>query len=128
MRQAAHVVLVSASRFYAPLFVLFGFSLLSSWSVNSGVGFVAGLVLALLLALHVLVFGAEALRTAFPPFLARATVSGGALLAVLGTALPGWAGSSKGIEGGLFLVTVGASALVLIALAGRAPTLRDEDW
>jgi hypothetical protein len=128
MRQAVHLVLASALRFYAPLFVLFGFSLLAAWPVDSGVGLVAGLALALLLALHALVFGAEALRIAFPPFIARATVSVGVLTALLGAALPGWSAGGGCVEAGLFLVTVGASALVLIVLAGRAPTLRDEDW
>lgn len=128
MRSAVHLVLGSALRFYAPLLVLFAFSLLAAWPVNSGVGFVAGLAFALLLTLHVLVFGAEAIRSAFPPFMARAAVSAGVIVTVLATALPGWRESGKAIEAGLFLATTGAMALILIVLAGRAPTLRDEDW
>lgn len=128
MRDAAHLVLGSALRFYAPLLVLFAFSLLAAWPVNSGVGFVAGLAFALLLSLNVLVFGAEAIRATFSPPMARAAISAGVTVAVLATALPGWRDSGKAIEGGLFLATAGAMALILIVLAGRAATLRDEDW
>jgi multisubunit Na+/H+ antiporter MnhB subunit len=128
MRDAAHLVLGSALRFYAPLIALFALSLLAAWPVNSGVGFVAGLAFGMVLTLHALVFGAAAIRTAFPPLLARAAVSAGAIAVLLAAALPAWADSAKAIEAGLFLATIGAIALLLAVLAGRAPTLRDEDW
>ena len=128
MRAAAHLVLSSALRFYAPLLVLFAFSLLASWPVNSGVGFVAGAAIGMLLVLHMLVFGADAFRAAFPPAIARLFAALGAVVAFVAAALPGGTGAAQAMEGALCVTTIGALALALTVLAGRAPTLRDEDW
>ena len=125
---ALHPVLAAARRFYAPLIVLLALSLLALWPAGSGVGFVAGMAMGLVLLLHLLVSGASALRTAFPPWLARLCAGAGVVLAIVAAGAPRWRGSAQAIEAGCFLAAVGAAAIILLVLAGRAPTLRDEDW
>ena len=115
-------------RFYAPLLVLLTSSLAATQPVNSGVGFVAGAAFAMLLILHLLVFGVDAFRAAFPASLARLCAAGGVVLAFAAAALPGLPWAGQAMEAGLCVTTIGALALVLTVLAGRAPTLRDEDW
>jgi multicomponent Na+:H+ antiporter subunit B len=128
MKPGGHVVLSAASRFYAPLVVLFALMLLTTRGVGAGVGFVAGLVFGVALAIHILVFGVSAARAAFPPLVARIMLCGGLIAAVVGAGAPGLMFAPQVIQAGLFAVTVSATALVLIVLAGRAPTLRDEAW
>ncbi|MFT3726293.1 MAG: MnhB domain-containing protein [Terricaulis sp.] len=128
MRPAPHLVLGSALRFYAPLLALLTFSILSTHPANSGVGFIAGVAFGLVLILHVLVFGADAFRAAFPATLARLFAAAGAVLAFVAAALPRMPGAAQAMEGALCIATIGAVALMLTVLAGRAPTLRDEEW
>jgi multisubunit Na+/H+ antiporter MnhB subunit len=128
MKPGGHVVLLAAARFYAPLIVLFALVLLMTRGGGAGVGFIAGLVFAVALAIHVLVFGVAAARTAFPPLAARLMLCGGLIASALGAAAPRLMFAPQIVEAGLFAVTVAASALVLTVLAGRAPTLRDEAW
>lgn len=125
MKVGGHILVVAAARFYLPLIALFAFVLLVLRPAGAGVGFTAGLMLAVAFALHLLVFGAAAAARAFPPFGARLLVVVGLLTVLAGVALrlpvaPGL------IEAGLFVTTASSLALVLIVLAGRAPTLRDE--
>jgi hypothetical protein len=95
---------------------------------GAGVGFVAGLGLALALALHLLVFGASAARIAAPPAFVRVVLTFGVIAALGAAAAPQWAWSAQAMEAGLFVATASAASLCLSALAGRAPSLRDEDW
>lgn len=128
MKPSAHLVLTAALRFYAPLLVLFTLSVLLTWPANSGAGFVAGAAFGLLLVLHVLLFGADALERAFPAGLARLLCAAGVIIAFVAAALPRATGAAQAMEAGLCLTTIGALALILAVLTGRAPTLRDEDW
>lgn len=128
MKRSAQIVLLSAARFYMPLIVLFAVALLALRDAGTGVGFIAGLALSLMLALHVLVFGADAARVAAPPFLSRVVLVLGVVAAAAGAGLPQWAYAPALIEGGVFAATAAAAALILAALIGRAPSLRDEDW
>lgn len=128
MKPGAHVVLRGAARFYTPLVLLLALSFLATRPPGGGVGLIAGLCLALALALHVLVFGAAAARAAWPAPLARALLALGLIAAVAGTGLRGFAYALQLGEVGLFVVTAAGAALALKVLVGRAPTLRDEDW
>jgi len=128
MSSPVHLVLGATLRLYIPLMALFAMSLLAAWPANTGVGFAAGLVLVLVFALHILVFGAEAARAAFSPLLARLMLSFGAIVAFAAAGLPRWSAAAQAEEAGLLLATLGAGSLVVAALCGRAATLRDEDW
>jgi hypothetical protein len=128
MKRPAQIVLLAAARFYTPLIMLFAFALLAFRPSGTGVGFVAGMAFALMLALHVLVFGAEAARMAAPPFLTRIVLALGLIAAAAGAGLPEWSLAPPFVEGGVFAVTAAAAALMLAAFVGRAPSLRDEDW
>jgi multisubunit Na+/H+ antiporter MnhB subunit len=127
LKPGAHIVLLAAARFYAPLIVLIAFALLVVREPGAGVGFVAGLVFASALALHLLVFGAAAARVAFPPFAARLMVGLGLAVAVTGAAGPRLPFAAQLIEAGLFLTTAAGASLIMAVFVGRAPTLRDED-
>jgi multisubunit Na+/H+ antiporter MnhB subunit len=127
MKAGAHIILLSAARFYAPLIVLIALVLLVLREPGAGIGFTAGAVFALALALHVLIFGAAAARVAFPPFVARLLAGLGLALAVLSAGAPRLPGAAQALEGGLFLVMAAGASLILAVLAGRAPTLRDEE-
>lgn len=128
MKRPGQIVLLAAARFYAPVMTLFAFALLAFRPSGSGVGLIAGVAFALMLALHVLVFGAAASRQAAPPFLCRALLVLGLCAAAAGVGVPAWRFAGELVEGGLFVATASASALILMALVGRAPSLRDEDW
>lgn len=118
----------ATARLYAPLIVLFALSLLAVAPSGSGIGFVAGLAAGLALMLHALVFGAAASARAFPPWLSRVFVALGLATASVSVGVPGLAFAPRIVEAGAFLLTQGACALVIVALFGRAPTLRDGEW
>lgn len=128
MRPGAHAVLRAAASFYAPLILLFALALLAVRLAGDGVGLLAGLAVALVFALHIVVAGAAAARAAFPPVLARALMSLGLATALIGAGAQGLAFGAQLVEAGLFALTAAGSALIFMALAGRAPTMRDEDW
>ncbi len=128
MKAGGQIVLINAARLYAPLIALFALTLVVARAPGDGAGFLAGLMFALAFVLHALIFGAAAAREAFPPLAARIVVALGIVCAAAGAGLPGWAYAALLIEAGVFAATVGAAALVVIVLFGRAPTLRDADW
>ncbi len=128
MKPGEHLTLRIAAKLYAPLALLFAASLIALYDAGSGVGFIAALAASLALVLHVLVFGAAASRAALSPTIARMLLGLGVVVAVASAGAPRWAFASQAMEAGLFLATFGAIALVLSALIGRAPTLRDEEW
>lgn len=127
MRTGAPVVAAAAARFYAPLILLFAALVLIGATPGGGVGFVAGLAFGLALMLHALMFGVAAARTAFPTMLARLMLALGTATVLASAGLPGLASAPQAIEAGLFAATVGATAVVIQVVFGRAPTLRDED-
>jgi len=128
MMRSSQIVLLSAARFYTPLIALFACALLAIYTPGAGVGFAAGLAFALALTLHMIAFGAQAARAAAPPVIARLVLSLGLIASIASAAAPGWAWAAQAMEAGLFATTAGACALILAALTGRAPSLRDEDW
>ncbi|MBN8606818.1 MAG: hypothetical protein J0L81_07860 [Caulobacterales bacterium] len=127
MMSGAHII-ASAARTYGPIVALVALSLLALWPAASGVGFVAGLMFALSLALHALVFGAEASRRAFPALAWRLLAAGGLIVVCVGVGAPRLAFAQALIEGGLFALTAAMAALTLGVLFGRAPSLRDGEW
>ena len=128
MKAGGQIVLANAARLYAPIIALFALTLAVARAPGDGVGFIAGLMFALVAVVHALVFGAAAARVAFPPLAARLLLALGIAAASAGAGLPGWSYAPTAIEMGVFAVTVGAAVLVVIALFGRAPALRDADW
>ncbi len=128
MKLAVNFVLRSAARTYTPLIALFALALTAMYPPGAGIGLLAGLAISLLLALHMLVYGAVAARAALPPALARGVLALGLALTLVGTSAPRLPFAQQMAEAGLFFVVVAGTALVLAVLVGRAPTLRDEDW
>mgnify|MGYP001385522474 FL=1 len=128
MKRAAHFLLSSAARTYTPIIALLALALGAIYPPGGGAGLLAGLTVSLLLASHVLVYGAAAARAAMPPTLGRGLLALGLALALAGTGAPGLAFARQATEAGLFLTLAAGMALVLTVLVGRAPTLRDEDW
>lgn len=126
MKRGANIAARAASRFYVPLIALFALSLMAARAPGVGVGFVAGLALAVTLAVHVLIAGAGAARRAAPPALARALLCAGLAAVAVGAGAPRLIIAPQLLEGGLFVVTVSAAALFLTVLIGRAPTLRED--
>jgi len=125
--RSSHLSLLAAVRLYAPLIVLLALTMLVLRAPGGGVGFVAGIVFAMALAAHALVFGAVEARKAFPPFAARAILAVGLLVVVAGEFGVGGAMAGRIGEAGLLLVTVAGLHLVFTVLFGRIPTLRDGD-
>lgn len=127
MKVSGYNVAAASARLYTPILILFAAMLLAKGAPGGGVGFSAGLTFALALALHALVFGGQASRMAFPPFIARGLLALGALAAFVGAGLSNLALASQLIEAGLFVTTASAAALILTVLIGRAPILRDAE-
>lgn len=125
--RGAHFVVRAAARLYTPLVLLFALSLFVARPAGGGVGFIAGLAFALALVLHALVFGAAAARQAIPSVIARAMFALGLIAVIAAVGAPGLPFASRIVEAGLFLITAGGAALVIVALAARAPTLRHEE-
>lgn len=125
MKTDAHVVLAASARLMIPVAALFALTVLAVGEPGAGVGMRAGLAFALALALHALVFGVSASRRGFAPAAARTMLALGALLVFAAAGAPGWSEATRLMELGLFGVVVSSVSLILTALMGRAPTLRD---
>lgn len=126
MKAVGHIATLAAARFYAPLIVFAALVALALAEPGAGAGLLVGLLFAAALAAHLLVFGANAARAALPPLAGKALLSLGLAATLLGAAAPRLPGAAMILEAGLFAATAAGAALVLAALAGRAPTLRDE--
>lgn len=125
MTEQHHPLAIAAARLYAPLLVLFGFVLLSTWPAGAGSGLFAGLAFGLAVALHALVFGSVASQRAFPPVLMRAALVFGVCAAAFGVGFSRSAYAALVAEGGVFAITGAGVALVVATLFGRAPTMRE---
>jgi hypothetical protein len=127
MKAGTNIALGAAARLYVPLIALFALALFADRPPGGGIGFIAGLAFGLLLVLHALVFGAAAASRALPSALARSLLALGTIVAVAGAGLPGLAYAPQLSEGGAFVVTIAAAALIVHVTFGRAPTLRDAE-
>lgn len=128
MKTPSHIVLRASAKLFTPVMALFALSLLAMRAPGAGIGLLAGLALSMAPVLHTIVFGAAATRAAIPALFLRAGLALGLAASTAAAGLPGWTFAAQAGEAGLFLVTASAIGLALGALAGRAPTLRDEDW
>lgn len=122
------MVVLQAVRSYTPLMTLFVGALLATRAPGEGAGLAAGLAAALVAAVHMLTFGAAAARAAAPAWALRTLVSLGLVLALSAVLAPQLMFAAQIGEAGLFLSSGAGANLLLAALAGRAPTLRDEPW
>jgi multisubunit Na+/H+ antiporter MnhB subunit len=124
MKSGANVLVAAAARLYVPLIMLFALAMFQDRPPGSGVGFVAGAAFGLALMLHALVFGAQSARQAFPPVFGRLVLAAGIIAVAAGAGLARFAYAPLLIEGGLFAITCAGAALVVLAVFGRAATLR----
>jgi hypothetical protein len=125
---AGQVILRAGAKLYMPCIALFAFALLSVSHAGLAQGLAAGLALALGYSLHVIVMGAEAAQRAAPQWLLRGCLALGLMASVAAAAAPRWIYSEMVGVFAMALATAGALALALAMLAGRAPSLRDEEW
>ena len=128
MKRDDHGVLVLASRWVTPFAALFSGALLANWPAGGGIGFVAGLAFALPVSLNALIFGVPAARAAAPPIVLRLLLAAGVAAAFVSVGLPGMRASAQVSEAGAFLVTGAGLSLALLAVMGRAASLRDASW
>lgn len=121
MKSGLQALATISARFMIPVTALFAFMLLARGVSGGGVGALAGLSFALLIAVHALIFGARASQAALPPAAAKLLLA----LGVVGVFASDWAPHAAQVaEAGLFLICANGAALVLNVLIGRAPTLR----
>ena len=123
-----NIVLAVASRWVTPLAALFALMQLAAWPAGAGVGFVAGLAMALPIALNALLFGVQPTLAALPATTMRALLALGVIAGFAGVGLANASWSAQLIEAGAFGATASGASLVLLALMGRAGALRDAAW
>ena len=128
MNGGENAVLVVAARWLTPLAALFSFTLLANWPAGAGVGFVAGIAMALPIAMNALIFGVRSVLTSAPPFALRAALTLAVVLAFVGVGLPSFRWSAQCVELGAFVATASGVSLVSLAIMGRAGSLRDSTW
>ena len=121
------IVIAAATQLYAPLLIFFGFLVLADHAPG-GIGFAAGLIFGLALALVALTFGASVARQVLPPIVARATLCLGGLAVIGAAGLPGLAFAPQLAEAGLCATTAAMVSLFLFCAFERAPTLSDAEW
>jgi hypothetical protein len=121
----SQVVLTAALRWIVPIAIVFALTILRNFPANVGAGFVAGVVLALPLALCALVFGVLSVFRALPPTFLKLTVAIGAAVSVLGVAAPELQYAPQVAEAGVFVATGAGLLLALLVLMARAPALPD---
>jgi multicomponent Na+:H+ antiporter subunit B len=133
-----------------PLIVIYAFYVQFHGEVSAGGAFQAGVVLAVVLILHSMVFGLSATMRAVPPWFTRSLAAVGVLIyagvgvwallkggnyleyqALFGEPPGGHDGQHAGIiiiELGVLCAVSGAMTTIFYALAGRVAEIRDEDW
>lgn len=128
MRGKAHFIARTAAKLVLPAALLI--ALYVALVSEAGGGLQGGLLAALALALHALVFGPAATQRAAPPFVLRiaAALGIGLLMFAAGAEWQGFAPARFVAPLGAFLVAGAAAALAILALAGRAHELSEGDW
>jgi len=150
MKTDHHVILRVIAKCFIPLIVIYGFYVHFHGEVGPGGAFQAGVILAVALILHALIFGLVNTMKAVPPVFARSLAAVGVLLyagvgvwalmkgghfleyqALFGEPPGGHDGQHAGIiiiELGVLFAVAGAMVTIFYALAGRVAEIRDEDW
>lgn len=142
----AHIVLRVVSKSLIPLIALFALYVQFHGDFGPGGGFQAGVILAVAVMLHGLIFGVDDSRRAIPPAFVRAmAASGVTLYAGVGVVSlffgeayldydvfgHGTHGQHLGIllvELGVLLTVAGVIVAIFYAFAGRSPDIPDEEW
>lgn len=150
MNDDRHLILRVVSKLFVPLIILFALYVQFHGDFGPGGGFQAGVLVAVAVVLHALIFGVSETEHAFPVGVARIGAALGVLLyggVGLVSLLNGGAyldydflveeapGGHIGQHVGIILVELGvlfavSSTLITVfyAFAGRAPEISDEDW
>lgn len=150
MKTDHHVILRVIAKCFIPLILIYGFYVQFHGEVGPGGAFQAGVILAVALILHALIFGLANTMKAVPPVFARSLAAVGVLLyagvgvwslmqggkfleyqALFGEPPGGHDGQHVGIiliELGVLFAVAGAMVTIFYALAGRVAEIRDEDW
>lgn len=150
MKGDHHMILRVIAKCLLPLILIYAFYVQFHGEVGAGGAFQAGVVLAVALILHSLVFGLTATMRAVPPWFTRALsavgvlvyagvgvwamLNGGAYLEYQALFLEppgGHDGQHAGIiiiELGVLFAVSGGLSTIFYALAGRVAEIRDEDW
>jgi hypothetical protein len=128
MTRGENVILIVASRWITPLAALFACLQLASWPASSGVGAVAGLTLAMPIALNALLFGVRSVLVGIPALALRVILACGLGVTFTAAGLPNMAWSAQLAESGAFGATAAGITLILLALMGRAGALKDAAW
>lgn len=150
MKGDHHMILRVIAKCLLPLILIYAFYVQFHGEVGAGGAFQAGVVVAVALILHSLVFGLTATMRAVPPWFTRglaalgvlvfsgvgvwAMLNGGAYLeyqALFREPPGGHDGQHAGIiiiELGVLFAVSGAMSTIFYALAGRVAEIRDEDW
>lgn len=145
-----HVVLRVVSKPLLPIVVLFGLYVQFHGDFGPGGGFQAGVILAVSVILHALIFGLGAAMRAVSPGFARGLAGFGFLLyagigvwalamggdfldydALFNEPPGGHLGQHWGIiliELGVLFAVAGSMVAIFYAFAGRVSEIRDEDW
>jgi hypothetical protein len=126
MRSGDGRFLAASAQVVGPLFVFCAVVFLLSWPSGSGVGFIAGLMAAMGVLVHTLIFGAAAARVSSFARLQRAGLTLGALAALTGLATTQAPLASLLREVGLFVTTACIGILIVAAFAGRAVRFNEE--
>jgi multicomponent Na+:H+ antiporter subunit B len=150
MNSDHHVILRVVSKMLIPIIAIYGFYVHFHAEYSAGGGFQAGVILAVAVILHALIFGVPSAMRAVPPVFVRSLAAVGVLLyAGVGV----WAmvqggnyleyqalfreppGEHTGqlvglvlIELGVLFGVTGAMLTIFYAFAGRVAEIRDEDW
>ena len=150
MKHDHHVILRVVSKGLIPVIILYAFYVQFHGDYGPGGGFQAGVILAVAIILHALIFGIPVTLSAVPAIVARimaalglfiyagtgvwAMLNGGDYLDydfLVRNAETGHEGQHLGIfmvELGVLLAVSGSMLTIFYAFAGRVAEIRDEDW
>ena len=150
MNSDHHVILRVVSKGLIPVIALFAFYVQFHGEYGPGGGFQAGVIIAVAVILHALIFGVPAAMRAVPPIFTRCLAAFGVLLyagvgfwalanggnyleynALVEEEPGGHLGQHIGIiiiELGVLFGVSGAMLTIFFAFAGRVAEIRDEDW
>lgn len=141
MRSDPHMILRVVAKGLIPLIILFALYVQFHGEYSPGGGFQAGVLMAVAIILHSLIFGITATMKAIPP-IAPQILSALGVVIYAGTGVLSLfadmhylnydvVGQIPGIitiEIGVLFAVSGAMVSIFYAFAGRAPDIADEDW
>ncbi len=150
MNSDHHIILRVVAKTLIPIIALFGFYVHFHGEYSPGGGFQAGVILAVSVILHSLIFGIASTMRAISPGFARFIAGLGLLLytgigvwslimggnfldydALFNEEPGGHLGQHVGIiliELGVLFAVAGSMVAIFFAFAGRVSEIRDEDW